>query len=45
MLQWGRGWAWEPTHNITVDLSSGEVILLTTGLFTTGKGDLLFGGN
>ena len=44
-LQWGRGWAREPTHDITVDLSSGRVIMLTTGLFTMGKGDLLFGGN
>lgn len=29
-LQWGRGWTREPTHNITVDLSSGKVIWLTS---------------
>lgn len=43
VLQWGRGWAWEPTHDIAVDVSSGGVILLATELFTVGKEDLQFG--
>lgn len=44
-LQWGRRRTWEPTHSITVDSSSGKVILLTTGHFAMGKADLLFRGD